>query len=189
MILTAMGLLGMAGILSAQDSGGPMNGKQLRLESKSIRSAQSFEGQIILVTKGTAIDEAVSVNFHACDKIVFEEGFSLAPGAEMTASVEENCKDGREFQEMRLAQPGLTIGPNPFVDWTQVQLDLPESAVVSLEVFDLEGRRVAAPLTDSKIEAGSHHVQLDLSDLPAGSYIYRARIGEIRKTGKLLRLQ
>ena len=107
----------------------------------------------------------------------------------MVATVEENCKDGRAFQEMRLADPGLTIGPNPFVERTQVQLELPEPAPVTLEIFDLEGRKVAAPLTGSQLEAGSHQIELTLTDLPSGSYIYRARIGDVHKAGKLLRLK
>ena len=184
-----MGLLGMVGILSAQDSGGPMTGGRVTLEGKSIRHTQKFTGESILVTDGTSIDEAVQVDFHACDKIVFGEGFTLTAGAEMTASVEENCKDGRTFQEMWIADPGLTIGPNPFVERTQLQLELPEPAPVTLEIFDLEGRKVAAPLTGARIEAGSHQIELSLTDLPSGSYIYRAQIGDVQKAGKLLRMK
>ncbi len=189
MILIAMGLLGMAGILSAQDSGGPMTGKRLALEGKSIRNTQAFEGHSILVTQGTAIEQAIQVTFHACDKIVFEEGFTLVDGAEMTATVEENCKDGRAFTEMSGGVPELNIGPNPFMDQTQVKLELSEPAIVTLEIFTLEGRRVAAPISGTQIEAGSHRIQLNLADLPSGSYIYRAQIGETLKRGKLIRLE
>lgn len=179
----------MGGGLFAQDSGGPLTQPTLRLASKSIRHAQVFESDQIVVTEGTSIDEQVKVKFHACDKIVFEEGFKLAPGAEMTATVEENCKHGREFQEMRTAKPTVSIGPNPFADQTYLNLDLPTSVSVQVQIYDLEGRMVAEPLSGAKWEVGSHRVQLNLSNLPSGSYFYRLKAGEILQTGKLIRVE
>ena len=44
-ILTAMGLLGMAGILSAQDSGGPMTGARLLLEGKASATPSPLKGK------------------------------------------------------------------------------------------------------------------------------------------------
>ena len=187
LFILSIGLLGMGATLLAQDSGGPMT---LRLAAKSIRHAQVFDARDIVVTEGTAIDEAVMVKFHACDKIVFGEGFHLAPGAEMVATVEESCKDGGEAaQGLDLSASSITIGPNPFTDRTTAIVELSAAAVVNLQIYDLGGRMVSEPLPGANLEAGAHQIRLDLSDLPSGSYFYRAQLGEVQKTGKLVRLE
>lgn len=100
------------------------------------------------MTEGTAIDEAVMVKFQACDKIVFGEGFHLPPGAEMVATVKENCKtSGDAAQGLDLQGTSIAIGPNPFTDQTTAIVELPASAAVQLQIYDLEGRVVAEPLS------------------------------------------
>ncbi|MEX0684393.1 MAG: T9SS type A sorting domain-containing protein [Balneolales bacterium] len=62
--------------------------------------------------------------------------------------------------------------PNPYNPVTQISFDLPENTDVLLEVYDLLGRRVAV-LVDSPMNAGSHTVNFDASQLASGMYIYR----------------
>ena len=62
--------------------------------------------------------------------------------------------------------------PNPFNPSTQIGFTLPESAQVSLAVYDVLGRQVQL-LLDGAMEAGSHEVTFDASDLPSGTYLYR----------------
>ncbi len=64
--------------------------------------------------------------------------------------------------------------PNPFNPATVIQFDLAESSRVTLSVYDLLGRRVAA-LIDETRESGSHEVQFDGSSLSSGVYFYRLR--------------
>jgi hypothetical protein len=63
--------------------------------------------------------------------------------------------------------------PNPFNPTTNVSFDLPQTAQVSIEVYDLVGRRVMV-LPTQEIQAGAKRtVQLDGSRLASGSYFYR----------------
>ncbi|REL29173.1 T9SS C-terminal target domain-containing protein [Rhodohalobacter sp. SW132] len=70
--------------------------------------------------------------------------------------------------------------PNPFNPTTQIRFGLPSSSEVSLEVFDLIGRRVALLLHDEIKTAGYHHVPFDASALSSGIYLYRI---QARNTG------
>lgn len=70
--------------------------------------------------------------------------------------------------------------PNPFNPTTQIRFGLPSSSEVSLEVFDLIGRRVALLLHDEIKTAGYHHVPFDASELSSGIYLYRI---QARSTG------
>ncbi|MFK7848827.1 MAG: T9SS type A sorting domain-containing protein [Rhodothermales bacterium] len=62
--------------------------------------------------------------------------------------------------------------PNPFNPQTTIRFGLPESAQVSLQVFDVTGR-VVANLVDGSLQAGSHEIQFGASDLPSGLYLYK----------------
>ncbi|WP_340106251.1 cohesin domain-containing protein [Rhodohalobacter sp. 8-1] len=74
--------------------------------------------------------------------------------------------------------------PNPFNPTTTIQFGLPEAGDVSLEVFDMTGRRVATLVNENK-SAGWHNVTFDASNLASGMYIYRIQSGNFISTRKL----
>lgn len=79
--------------------------------------------------------------------------------------------------------------PNPFRGTTTIAFDLPVESPVTLEVFDLLGRRVAV-LADATHAAGRHSVEWDLRDLAGarvrpGVYAYRLTAGEYRERRKM----
>lgn len=67
--------------------------------------------------------------------------------------------------------------PNPFNPVTVIRYRLPEDLEVTLQVFDMLGRRVAT-LVNEKIPAGSHKASFDAGKLASGIYIYRLEAGE-----------
>jgi hypothetical protein len=81
--------------------------------------------------------------------------------------------DGRGFPSSMLAQNR----PNPFSGRTRISFQLKEHETVTLEVFDLHGRQVAAPLRGVELGAGAHEIPFDGLRLATGIYIYRLRAG------------
>ena len=75
--------------------------------------------------------------------------------------------------------------PNPFNPTTTIQYGLPNAGDVSLEVFDMTGRRVATLVNETKA-AGWHNVTFDASSLASGMYIYRIQSGAFVTTRKLI---
>jgi hypothetical protein len=79
------------------------------------------------------------------------------------------------------AQPqGFTLQanyPNPVVTQTTFEYSIPTASQVSLEVFDMMGRRVAV-LVDDVQSANTYRVRFDTGELASGTYIYRLVAGE-----------
>jgi len=75
--------------------------------------------------------------------------------------------------------------PNPFNPVTVIGFQLPVSSDVTLEVFDMLGRRVAV-LVDDALSAGRHEIQFDASGLSSGVYIYRLRANEFVQTRQMV---
>lgn len=74
--------------------------------------------------------------------------------------------------------------PNPFRSATKFRYDLPESADVTLAVYDMLGRRVRTLLSETK-EAGIHTVTLQSRGLSSGVYVMVMKAGDFRATQKV----
>lgn len=78
--------------------------------------------------------------------------------------------------------------PNPFNPATTIAFTLDRPARVTLDVYDVAGRRVERLLAGSR-DAGSHHVTWQPHDLPSGTYLYRLDTGQevLTRRGVLLK--
>jgi PKD repeat protein len=74
--------------------------------------------------------------------------------------------------------------PNPFNPTTVIEYQLPQSAQVRLQVYDMSGRQVAE-LVNEQISAGTHTINFDASNLSSGVYMYRLQAGATMLTRKL----
>ena len=63
--------------------------------------------------------------------------------------------------------------PNPFNPSTNITFTLSQSARVTLEVFDLLGRKVATLNQNELFNSGVHEVTFDAGNLASGLYVYR----------------
>lgn len=98
---------------------------------------------------------------------------------DMSVSVEEGTTGGTEIGtagRIRLGRPQ----PNPFRSQAGIEYRLSRPGAVRLEIFDLQGRRIAT-LVDEVQEAGAHRADWQAGSRPAGLYFVRlAALGEIR---------
>jgi hypothetical protein len=83
--------------------------------------------------------------------------------------------------------------PNPFHGRTTIRFDLPKTADVRVEVFHLDGRRVATLLA-RRCEAGSRTLVWDGTDtggcrVPAGVYFCRIKAGEFEGVRRMIALR
>lgn len=75
--------------------------------------------------------------------------------------------------------------PNPFNPATVISYQLPENRNVTLEVFDVTGRRVAVLIDDEFRSSGTHRVPFQASSLSSGVYFYQLKAGDQTLTQKM----
>jgi hypothetical protein len=80
----------------------------------------------------------------------------------------------------------LTLAPNPSRGAVRFAFSLVAPATVSLDVFDISGRRVATPLNHSLQPSGDHALSLDTTRLRAGIYYCRLHAGADRLTRRFV---
>lgn len=76
--------------------------------------------------------------------------------------------------------------PNPFNPETIISFEIPRPAFVTLEVFDIMGRKVQTLVNGNlDVQADPHSVSFNASGLSSGVYIYRLRIDDLVFTKKM----
>jgi uncharacterized protein (DUF1501 family) len=75
--------------------------------------------------------------------------------------------------------------PNPFNPTTTIRYTLAQRSLISLEVYNSAGQRVAV-LDEGERAAGTHTVQFDGARLASGVYFYRLESRAFRETKKAL---
>lgn len=75
--------------------------------------------------------------------------------------------------------------PNPFNPSTQIRFDVPTKGMVSLNVYDITGKLVAA-LINRQLNAGQYSEDFDASNLPSGVYFYKIETAGLIETKKMI---
>ena len=75
--------------------------------------------------------------------------------------------------------------PNPFRTHTELRFSLPSAEDVTLEVYDLAGRRVTTLLQKQRLEAGPHQVEFHGQGLACGVYLCRLQAGRAVDTRRM----
>ncbi len=75
--------------------------------------------------------------------------------------------------------------PNPFNAATVISFSLREAGHVTLEVYNIAGRKVAT-LVDGWRSTGEHDALFEASDLSSGIYFYRLQTGNLVQTKKMI---
>jgi hypothetical protein len=78
--------------------------------------------------------------------------------------------------------------PNPFNPTTKIIYAIPQLSFVTLKVYDVLGKEVAALVNQEK-PTGSYEVNFNGSELTSGIYFYRLQAGDYLETKKMILLK
>lgn len=129
----------------------------------------------------------------ALNPLSYEPGFfdhgAVYIGSDGIAYFDRPYSPASDVPETAAGSPRLLPAfPNPFRDEGEIRFVLAEPGQVSLQLFDVLGRRVAV-LLDGPLGAGSHVVPLRGQDLGSGAYYYRLSSGMQQSEGRLTRIR
>ncbi|MBD3386366.1 T9SS type A sorting domain-containing protein [candidate division KSB1 bacterium] len=75
--------------------------------------------------------------------------------------------------------------PNPFNPFTTIEFTVKEQCQVSLDVYNVRGRKIAT-LVDESMSAGQYAVEFDAMNLPSGLYFCKIQMGEYSDIKKMV---
>lgn len=75
--------------------------------------------------------------------------------------------------------------PNPFNPTTRIKYQLPKESYVLIKLYDMLGAEVAE-LVNQQQEEGYYELEMDASNLPSGTYIYKITAGNFTDSKKLM---
>ena len=76
--------------------------------------------------------------------------------------------------------------PNPFNPSTTIRFGLPVTANVTIEIYDVMGRKAGTLISNESLQPGWHNAVWDCSNCPSGMYIVRLQTGDRTMMRKML---
>ena len=116
------------------------------------------------------------------DTVKFVNGLVLKPVRPLTAASFLHSSGAAQPKVLSIYQPidenprDFTLYqnyPNPFNPTTTIQFYLPAKASVTLKIYDVLGREVAALLNRQDMDEGTQEIDFDAHNLASGVYLYR----------------
>lgn len=117
----------------------------------------------------------------AADAMMLMINRKLSPDAVITSVEETHYADN--------ITPGRFIlhnnYPNPFNPGTNIKFYLDKTENVSLEIFDILGRKIET-MFEGVLQQGEHGYYFDATSLTSGIYLYKISVGSKYYTGKMM---
>ncbi|MCD4701185.1 MAG: T9SS type A sorting domain-containing protein, partial [Candidatus Aegiribacteria sp.] len=114
-------------------------------------------------------DITVSVDANGWDYAIFFPTFLSNSPLDHTYTFDLTCLTGIEGSPSTTDLLSLNVSSNPIQTGDYVTFNLPSSGNARICVYDMSGR-MATTLLDEEMQAGSHSVQFEGSDLSNGTY-------------------
>ena len=137
----------------------------------------------------------LALDTHNRQDIVFARVSAAPPTPAITS---RRTKGGLGDAELSQRGAGLSQSvvlhnnvPNPFNPTTVIAFELPDAATVSLDIYDVSGRRVQTLVGSRSYPAGTHQALWDGRNtvgqsVASGVYLYRLRAGRFVQTKRMV---
>ncbi len=93
-----------------------------------------------------------------------------------------------DFRGTKKFESSIKLYPNPMATTGNVSFNLPSAATAKVNVMNLEGR-VVKTLANRSFQSGENTMEIEVVDLPAGTYFVTVQAGELYSVSKLVVLR
>ncbi len=97
--------------------------------------------------------------------------------SDLTTSTKDQVVPTSEFEMINF--------PNPFIDKTNVTFTTEVADEVRLDIFDITGKLVKS--FEQELRSGTHQIEINGSDLRAGTYLYKLTTNGTTATGRMVK--
>lgn len=161
-----------------------------------------------ITTSGTVnINSGNTLSMRAGDSIILQPGFSVQPGAEFSAKIEniydcEECAssapkvmiqnvpeeydDSTDIQIENKSNFSYSIYPNPSNEFINITYSLDTEITLSIELANLFGQKIKTILPKQNQQAGSYTLQIPVYDFSPGTYFLVISSTNQTKTEKII---
>jgi hypothetical protein len=136
----------------------------------------------VYLTRGTHKIRATAIGFSGPN--IDQLSLSYISPAALPATIRKDIQ--RPVIVSSLPDPSQKAYPNPFYKSTTINYTVKEKSKVVLSIYTLQGQQVRM-LVNETVEPGIHQATFSANELPAGIYVYRLKIGNEIKVGKLVK--
>ncbi len=153
------------------------------------------QGTILAPSAAIKFDDGSNLEGRCyAQKVIFSlQSYYTDPSYLEHLNIDPACQPQPRSLELELAQwggyaedLGVRVVPNPFQSSTALWLDLGRDGAVSVELFDMLGKRVSyVPTAD--YAKGRQTIDLGMEDVLPGSYLVRVTMGEQVVTTRLVK--
>jgi hypothetical protein len=139
------------------------------------------------------------ITLHGISTPAFTQGITASLSLDGNTSLIN--PDNQEITNLKFASPVIKYGnpslklsnyPNPFTSSTRLNIYTPEAGNASVEIFSASGQMVKN-ISLGNMDAGSHEVDLDGSQLAKGYYVCRLHVqtsnGDLSNTIRILKAE
>ena len=140
-------------------------------------------------TAGPANDVNVTVNSHLFSGVL-DLNFEIMSGGwtYWKDTVSQVVTGVDDIKQAPLSYDLSQNYPNPFNPSTTIKYSVPRTAFVSLKVYDVLGREVAALVNEEK-SAGNYEAKWNAENFASGIYLYKIQTGSFTQTKKMIYLK
>lgn len=145
------------------------------------------------ITASNQIQSSATATYDAGYEITLTNGFDAVYGSDFHGYIDgcsandndTDIDDGLIVNDLDATLGRLRNFPNPFDQYTTIEFLLNKEALVSIEIYGIDGRFIDRPLKDELRAQGTHQINFDATQLTAGTYLCRVRTDNDLKVMKM----
>lgn len=156
-------------------------------------------GDELKTTTSSSVVVATSqdITFRATNTISLLPGFHAQSGSDFLAIIgcntpfteEEHLSFRTNNSTPETGQVNLKVYPTVFTNQTNIELALPTSSPVQLDLFNLQGQRIKALISPQIREKGNYNMRINTNLLTEGIYFIRLQSGNEVITKKIIKIR
>jgi serine protease len=114
--------------------------------------------------------------------------FAIVAGDDLFDINQSAIATQAKYEQLNINKTEFEVGqnfPNPLNQQTQVSVYIPNEGNITIEVYDLTGKKVSTPINNN-YRKGMHTLTLDIRNLKSGIYFYKTSFNSQNKVMKMI---